>query len=103
LALDVGLDIGVALVVDPRDLLLPVRDDAHLLDCRPCRVGHQAVRRDAILSKQRSQPRCCLVVSDDADQRDLCAERRQVLRHVCGAAQPRILPFEPDDGDRGFR
>ena len=44
-----------------------------------------------------------LVHPDDADQRDPSAERNQVVRHVCRAAEPDVLGLEADDRHRRLR
>ena len=59
-----------------------------------------AIRR---VAEQRAQPRRRVVSADDADERHLRAERRQVLRDVRGAAQTRVFALESHDGHRCLR
>ena len=97
--LDGAGDLGIRLVVDARDLLIPLRDDPHLGRRRARRVADER-RRDPGLVAGARERRRRVVLSGDGDERRLAAERRHVVRDVRGAANPVRLVIEGDDRNR---
>ena len=98
LPLDAGRDVGVVLVVDARDLLVALGDDADLLDRRPVGVLDQPVARDAGGAELRRAAVRGRVGADHADERHParrarrdCARRwrrRRAGRTPAGSARP---------------
>jgi len=102
-ALDVAVGVGIALVVDPRHLLVALGDHAHFLGRRPPVVFHQTVGLDSRRAQQLPKARRSGVVPDHRHQARPSTQRDDVVRHVGSAAQPHVLRFEPDDRHRRFR
>ena len=100
---EVAGDIGIAFVVDARDLLIPFRDDADLFRRGTIAILDEPVDPDAGRLQLVAQPFGCRVDANQADERRAPAERHDVVRHVRRAPQPQMLGLELHDGDRRFR
>ena len=90
------------LVVDARDLLVALGDDADLGGRRPAASPTSAGAMPASRHALR-QRRGRIVMARDGDERGASAERRDVVRHVGGAADPMAFVIEHDDRHRRFR
>ena len=101
--LDRRRDLAVALVVDPRHLLVARRHHAQLPRRAARRVADDARRADRAPGEILEQPRAVGVAADDADRLDAAAERDDVVGDVGGAAEPLRLVVEADDRHRRFR
>ena len=91
-ALDVAAHVGVLLVVDARDLLIPLGHDAHLFGRRAPGVLDQAVARNRRLPPAaRAAAPAAASAPTIADERRASAERGDVVRDVGGAAETHVL------------
>ena len=93
------IEIGIGLEIDPRHLLLALRDDAQLPRRRSRVVGHQVGGVDAAGAEALPQLPGCLVVTHHADQGNRRPERRKVHGHIGGPAGTVVVVVVLDDRD----
>ncbi len=100
--LHLARDFRIALVVDARDLLVAVRDDAHL---RRRRTGPSPTNDGAIPASRHAWASVAAASSRPVTATSVAcaAERHDVARHVGGAADAVHVVVEGDDRDRRLR
>ena len=92
-------DFHIAFVVDPRDLMVAVRDHPHL---RRRGTGAVADKRwcDPRFAAHLGERGGRLISAGHGYERGLPAQRHDVARHVGGPADPVHVVVEGDDRDR---
>ncbi len=93
----------IALVVDPRHLLVPCRHDPELRRGPPRRVLDEPRGADAAGRQQVTEPQTGGVGPGEADQFDLPSERPHVVGDVGGAARTEVVVVVLDDRDGRLR
>ena len=101
--LDLAFDVRIVFIVDARDLLVAIGDDSDFFHRRTSRIVDQAFRIDAGGGELAAQTGGGRIGADEADKRDLGAQRSQVVRNVRGAAEADVFGLKLNDGHRRFR
>jgi hypothetical protein len=81
-------DLGIALVIHARHLLIARRHDAHLCGRSTLEIGDESARRNLRDAQQVPQLLRRIVFAHDTDQFDTRAETFGIERHIGGAAGP---------------
>ena len=98
-ALDLVRDLAIRFIVDARDLLIAVGDDANLRRRWSAGVADERWC-DARFAAGVRECRRAIVHAGDGDERRLAAERGDVVRDVGRPADPEHLVIEGDDRHR---
>ena len=98
-----SVDFSVALVIDPRDLLISRRHDAQLSRRAPGGIRNDACRVDTQRLQLSEQSRCFRICPGDADRLRTPAERHDIARDIRGAAEAVLLAVELHDRHGSFR